>query len=283
MNSMTEFKQIIGRGTRVEEQYGKYYFTIMDFRNVTRLFADPAFDGDPVKVYEHDGNDSVDITDTINQETLSESDIKEYDPLADVLIDGTETEEKPKKIRIKDGVDFYPIHQEVKYIDPKTGKLITESLKDFSKKAITSEYASIDDFLTRWKESERKDVIVSELLDRGVAFEELRKEVGKDLDVFDLIMHVAYGKKPMTRSERVKKARANDYFAKYEGKAREIIDLLLAKYADQGITAIDDIGDLMVSPFTNFGTPIEIVEDIFGGRETYMEIIREIEHSLYAE
>lgn len=283
MNSMTEFKQIIGRGTRVEEQYGKYYFTIMDFRNVTRLFADPAFDGDPVKVYEHDGNDSVDITDTINQETLSESDIKEYDPLADVLIDGTETEEKPKKIRIKDGVDFYPIHQEVKYIDPKTGKLITESLKDFSKKAITSEYASIDDFLTKWKESERKDVIVNELLDRGVAFEELRKEVGKDLDVFDLILHVAYGKKPMTRSERIKKVTANDYFAKYEGKAREIIDLLLAKYADQGITAIDDIGDLMVSPFTNFGTPIEIVEDIFGGRETYMEIIREIEHSLYAE
>lgn len=283
MNSMTEFKQIIGRGTRVEEQYGKYYFTIMDFRNVTRLFADPAFDGDPVKVYEHDGNDSVDITDTINQETLSESDIKEHDPLADVLIDGTETEEKPKKIRIKDGVDFYPIHQEVKYIDPKTGKLITESLKDFSKKTIISEYASIDDFLTRWKESERKDIIVNELLDRGVAFEELRKEVGKDLDVFDLILHVAYGKKPMTRSERIKKVSANDYFAKYEGKAREIIDLLLAKYADQGITAIDDIGDLMVSPFTNFGTPIEIVEGIFGGRETYLEIIREIEHSLYAE
>lgn len=283
MNSMTEFKQIIGRGTRVEEQYGKYYFTIMDFRNVTRLFADPAFDGDPVKVYEHDGNNSVDITDTINQETLSESDIKEHDPLADVLIDGTETEEKPKKIRIKDGVDFYPIHQEVKYIDPKTGKLITESLKDFSKKAITSEYASIDDFLTRWKESERKDVIVNELLDRGVAFEELRKEVGKDLDVFDLILHVAYGKKPMTRNERVKKAHANDYFAKYEGKAREIIDLLLAKYADQGITAIDDIGDLMVSPFTNFGTISQIVNDIFGGREKYLILISEIEKSLYQD
>lgn len=283
MNSMTEFKQIIGRGTRVEEQYGKYYFTIMDFRNVTRLFADPLFDGDPVKVYEHDGNDSINVTEATQQETWSEDQIKEHDPLADVLIDGTETEEKPKKIRIKDGVDFYPIHQEVKYIDPKTGKLITESLKDFSRKAITSEYASIDDFLTKWKESERKDVIVNELLDRGVAFEELRKEVGKDLDVFDLILHVAYGKKPMTRNERIKKVSANDYFAKYEGKAREIIDLLLAKYADQGITAIDDIGDLMVSPFTNYGTPIEIVEEIFGGRETYLEIIKQIEYSLYAE
>jgi type I restriction enzyme R subunit len=283
MNSMTEFKQIIGRGTRVEEQYGKYYFTIMDFRNVTRLFADPDFDGDPVKVYEHNGNDAIDITDQIKNETRSEDDIKELDPLAEVLIDGTQTKEKPKKIRIKDGVDFYPIHQEVKYIDPKTGKLITESLKDYSKKTIISEYSSIGDFLTRWKETERKDIIVNELLDRGVAFEELRKESGKDLDVFDLILHVAYGKKPMTRSERVKKAKANDYFAKYEDGAREIIDLLFKKYADQGITAIDDIGDLMVSPFTDYGTPIEIVDGIFGGREAYMEIIKNIESSLYSD
>jgi type I restriction enzyme R subunit len=134
-----------------------------------------------VKVYESDGNTPVDISESIEQETWTEDQIKEHDPLADVLIDGTETEEKPKKIRIKDGVDFYPIHQEVKYIDPKTGKLITESLKDFSKKTIISEYASIDDFLTKWKESERKDVLINELLDRGVALEELRKEVGKDL------------------------------------------------------------------------------------------------------
>ncbi len=283
MNSMTEFKQVIGRGTRVEEQYGKYYFTIMDFRNVTRLFADPAFDGDPVKVYESDGNASIDVTDYIEQETKSEKEIKEYDPHMDILIDGTDTEEKPKKIRIKDGVDFYPIHRTVQYIDPQTGKLITESLQDFSKKTITSEFASIDDFLTRWKESERKDVIVNEFLDRGVAFEELRKDIGKDLDVFDLILHVAYGKRPMTRSERVKRVQSNDYFTKYEGKAKEIIDLLLAKYADQGITAIDGIEDLIVSPFTNFGTPIEIVEEIFGGREQYMEVIKNIENSLYAE
>jgi type I restriction enzyme R subunit len=283
MNSMTEFKQIIGRGARVEEQYGKYYFTIIDFRNVTRLFADPTFDGDPVKVYEHDGNTSIDVTDYIDKETKSEQEIKESDPQSDILIDGTETEEKPKKIRIKDGVDFYPIHRTVQYIDPQTGKLITESLQDFSKKTITSEFASIDDFLTRWKESERKDVIVSELLDRGVAFEELRKEIGKDLDVFDLILHVAYGKKPMTRGERVKKAQTSDYFTKYEGKAKEIIDLLLAKYADQGITAIDGIEDLIVSPFTEFGTPIEIVEEIFGGRDQYMEVIRNIESSLYSE
>ncbi len=283
MNSMTEFKQIIGRGTRVEEQYGKYYFTIMDFRNVTRLFADPTFDGDPVKVYESDGNTSIDVTDYIEQETKSEEEIKEFDPRIDVLIDGTQTEEKPKKIRIKDGVDFYPIHRTVQYIDPLTGKLITESLQDFSKKTIISEFASLDDFLARWKESERKDIIVNELLDRGIAFEELRNEIGKDLDVFDLILHVAYGKKPMTHGERVKKVQTNDYFAKYKGRAKEIIDLLLAKYADQGITAIDGIEDLIVSPFTDFGTPIEIVEEIFGGREQYMEVIKNIESSLYAE
>jgi type I restriction enzyme R subunit len=281
MNSMTEFKQIIGRGTRVEEQYGKYYFTIMDFRNVTRLFADPTFDGDPIKAYEADGNESFNVGNLIENETMSEEQIKEYNPQADVIIDGTDTEEKPKRIRIKDGVDFYPIHQEVKYIDPSTAKHITESLKEFSKKTIINEYDSIDDFLTKWKESDRKDIIVNELLDRGVAFEELRKEIGKDMDVFDLILHIAYGKKPMTRSERIKQAKATDYFVKYEGKAREIIELLFEKYADSGITAIDDIGDLVVSPFTDFGTPIEIVNDIFGGREKYLEMIKNVQLSLY--
>jgi len=282
MNSMTEFKQIIGRGTRVEEQYGKYYFTIMDFRNVTRLFADKDFDGDPVKVYEKEGNSSVNVLQTISNETISEEELKKINPLDEVLIDGT-INEQPKKIRIKDGVDFYPIHREIKYIDPKTGKLITESLIDFSKKTIASEYKSIDEFLTKWKESERKDVLINELLDRGVAFEELRKEVGKDLDVFDLILHIAYGKKPLTRSERVKKAQANNYFEKYEGRAREIIDLLFEKYADQGITAIDGVEDLMVSPFVEYGTPVEIVNGIFGGREIYMEVIKNIELCLYAE
>jgi type I restriction enzyme R subunit len=283
MNSMTEFKQIIGRGTRVEEQYGKYYFTIMDFRNVTRLFADPAFDGDPVKVYESDGNQTIDVTEYIEKETISEKEVKERDPLADVLIDGTTTEEKPKKIRIKDGVDFYPIHRTVQYIDPKTGKLTAESLIDYSKKTILAEYSSLDDFLARWKDVERKDIIVNELLERGIAFDELRQDVGKELDVFDLILHVAYGKKPLSRSERIKKIKANDYFAKYEGQAREIIDLLLAKYADQGITAIDDIGDLIVSPFSDYGTPLEIVEGIFGGRDNYLEVIRNIESTLYAD
>lgn len=281
MNSMTEFKQIIGRGTRVAEQYGKYYLTIMDFRNVTRLFADPEFDGDPVESYEKNGNDPLDIAEAIEAETKSEAELTANDPRSEVLIDGTEANPKPKKIYIKEGVSFDPIQKVVQYIDPKTGKLITASLEDFSKQAITGLYASLEDFLNRWQVTERKDIIVSELRERGIIFEELQKEVGQDVDVFDLILHIAYGQKPLTRSERLKNVKQSSYFDKYEGEAREIIDLLLEKYAEHGITAIDDIGDLQVSPFTQYGPPVEIVEGIFGGREEYMQVVREIERQLY--
>lgn len=283
MNSMTEFKQTIGRGTRIAEQFGKYYFTIMDFRNVTRLFADPDFDGEPVKAYEGNGDNPLDIKETLEKETVSEDEIIKHNPQEDIILDGTDTEEKPKKIHIKEGVAFDPIQKVVQYIDPKTGKLITTSLVDYSKITITNAYHSIDDFLSRWKETERKDVIINELSEMGIVFDELRAEVGKDLDVFDLILHIAYGKKPLTRSERLKNVQSKDYFEKYEGKAREIIDLLLAKYADQGITAIDDIGDLTVNPFSDYGTPVEIVNEIFGGREQYMEVIKNIETALYSE
>ena len=282
MNSMTEFKQIIGRGTRVAEQYGKYYFTIMDFRNVTRLFADPEFDGDPVESYEKDGNDPLDVGKAIEEETKSEAELVVNNPRSEILIDGTEENPKPKKIYIKEGVSFDPVQKVVQYIDPKTGKLITASLEDFSKKAITGLYASLEDFLNRWQSTERKDIIVTELRERGIIFEELQKEVGKEVDVFDLILHIAYGKKPLTRSERLKNVKQSSYFDKYEGEAREIIDHLLEKYAQHGITAIDDIGDLQVSPFTKYGPPVEIVEGIFGGREEYMQVVREIERQLYS-
>ena len=282
MNSMTEFKQIIGRGTRVAEQYGKYYFTIMDFRNVTRLFADPQFDGDPVESYEHTGHEPLDVSEKIEQETVSEAEIIKHNPQEEILIDGTDENPKPKKIYIKEGVSFDPIQKIVQYIDPQTGKLITTSIQDYSKRAITGMYATLEDFLNRWNMTERKEAIISELAERGVVFEELREDVGQDVDVFDLILHVAYGKKPLTRSERLTHARKSDYFAKYEGSAREIIDLLFEKYAEHGITAIDDLGDLQVSPFTEYGTPIEIVEDIFSGRENYMQVVREIERQLYS-
>lgn len=282
MNSMTEFKQIIGRGTRINEQYGKYYFTIMDFRNVTRLFADPEFDGDPVESYEKEGQEPIEIKEAIENETASEEEVKEENPQEEILIDGTEEDPKPKKIYIKEGVSFDPIQKIIQYIDPKTGKLITTSLIDYSKQTILGAYATLNDFIQTWKSTEQKDVIVSELAEQGVVFEELRKEVGQDVDVFDLILHVAYGKKPLTKSERLKKVKESNYFAKYEGAAKEIIDLLLEKYGEAGITAIDDPGDLQVSPFTEYGTPIEIVEGIFGGRDEYMKVIKKIEEELYA-
>jgi type I restriction enzyme R subunit len=281
MNSMTEFKQVIGRGTRINEQYGKYYFTIMDFRNVTRLFADPDFDGEAVESFEAKVEETISVRDRIENESISEAALIESNPHEEILIDGTEENLKPKKIHITDGVTFDVVHKIVQYIDPATGKLRTDTIQKFSQQAILSTYATLEDFLNRWNASERKEAIISELAAQGILFEELRSEVGKECDVFDLILHVAYGKKPLSRSDRLKKVKQSDYFAKYEGKAREIIDHLLAKYAEHGIAAIDDIGDLQVTPFTKYGAPIEIVEDIFGGREKYLQVIREIERQLY--
>ena len=173
------------------------------------------------------------------------------------------------------------ISERVQYIG-EDGKLITESLKDYTKKSILAEYRSLDDFLTAWTEADQKEAILKELETRGVLLDALAEESGKELDPFDLICHVAYGKPPLTRAERANNVRKSDYFTKYEGEARAVIDALLDKYADQGITAIDDIGDLTVAPFIQFGTPFQIVNITFGGREQYLEMIKEIQHEIYA-
>ena len=161
------------------------------------------------------------------------------------------------------------------------GKLITESLKDFTKFCLLKEYRSLDDFLKAWNYADKKAAVVKELTERGVFFDELQEEVGKDIDPFDLICHIAYGKPPLTRKERVENVKKHNYFAKYEGKAQEVIEALLEKYADQGLSAIDDIGDLSVTPFTQFGMPYEIVNDIFGGRDEYLDVIDTIQQQLY--
>ncbi len=278
IGSMTEFKQIIGRGTRVREDYNKMYFTIMDFRSSTELFADPDFDGPAIVVYEPKGDDPINPPDDVDGPLEEDSTTVVDYPMPNVNID--DTPGAPRKLYIN-GVDVKVINERIQYIG-EDGKLITESLKDYSKKNILREYASLDDFLTAWTNAEKKEVIIQELKTRGVFFEELEKESGKDLDPFDLICHIAYGKKPLTRKERIENVRKNDYFAKYEGKAREVIDALLEKYADIGITAIDDIGDLQVSPFTEFGTPVQIVNEIFGGRDAYLQVISQIQTSLYS-
>ncbi len=280
MNSMSEFKQVIGRGTRLRPDFGKYYFTIMDFRGVTRLFADPDFDGEPVKIYEP--TDDENIKDRIEEETRGGQDIKDENPQEEILIDAEEPEGKKEKIVIADGVEFNVANRTVHFLDPKTGKLIAESLQDFTKKKINESYSSLDEFLSAWTDAERKDAIIDALQEKGVLLEELKKDVGLNIDDFDMILHVAYGKKPLTRSERAREVQKQDYFAKYEGKARQVLEALLEKYADQGSMAIDDIGDLEVSPFDQFGTPVEIVRDIFGGREKYMTAVRGLQHVLYA-
>ena len=280
INSMTEFKQIIGRGTRIEEDYGKYYFTIMDFRGVTRLFADPEFDGDPVKVYEPKTDESV--AEQIEAETVSGEALRAELPEEQVLISDDEKKEKRGKVVVSEGVEFNLASRMIQYIDPETGKLVAESLEDYSKKRITEQYRSLHEFLTAWNESARKDAIISTLEEQGVVLEELRKDVGANVDDFDLILHVAYGKKARSRSERAHQVRDRDYFDKYEGRARAVLEALLEKYADEGSRAIDDIGDLNVAPFTEFGTPVEIVEEIFGGKEAYQAALRDLQNRLYA-
>ena len=278
INSITEFKQIIGRGTRVREDYGKLYFTIMDFRGVTELFADPDFDGPPIVIYRPqegdppvppeggggptDGPGGPDIIDI-------------FDPPSGPDGPGG----APRKYYIF-GVPVAVLNERVQYIGA-DGKLITESLTDYSRRNILAQYPSLEAFLTAWNTSERKEAIIEELESRGVLLDALAQESGRELDPFDLVCHTAYGREPVTRQTRVQKARTAAYFTKYEGKARLVLDALFEKYADQGITAIDDIGDLVVSPFSELGTPKEIVE-LFGGRDGYVEIIRNIEEALYA-
>lgn len=281
IQSITEFKQIIGRGTRVREDYGKLFFTIIDFRGATELFADPAFDGVPVVIYKPKEGEPIvppeeEIFDT---DEKNGEDFVNYEPIetGEGII-----KESIKKYHLREGdVTVKIINERVQYIG-EDGKLITESLKDYSKKNILKEYRTINEFLNVWTKSEKKDAIIGELEEKGIFLDALSEEVGKDLDPFDLICHVAFGKPPLTRKERAENVKKRDYFSKYEGKAREVIDALLDKYADQGILAIDDIGDLSVSPFTEFGMPYEIVNDIFGGREEYMAVINKIQEVIYA-
>ena len=279
INSMIEFKQIIGRGTRVREDYGKMFFTIMDFRGATELFSDPTFDGFPVVIYKVKEKDPIVLPEIEDGPEVDSEDkhIIDYGPseTGTGMIADAPTKYYPL------GVEVKVINERVQYMDER-GKLITESLKDYTKRNILKEYASLDHFLNAWTKAEQKEAIINELEAHGVFFHELAAEVGKDLDVFDLVCHVAWGKRPFTRKQRAARARKQDYFTKYEGKAREVIDALLVKYADQGITAIDDIGDLTVSPFDEFGTPYEIVNNIFGGREQYLFAVNQVQQALYA-
>ncbi len=293
IQSMTEFKQIIGRGTRINEDYEKTFFTIMDFRKVTDLFADPAFDGDPVMIKEVEAEEPLtdddiyteDEEEIIDDETGETIDFGEDDILVDPeepqIINGGEIDEEPKRKVYVAGVDVSILNERIQYMDG-NGKLITESLKDYTKRNILKTFRSLDDFLNRWNTSDRKKAIIEELEGQGIILENLKEEVKKDLDLFDLICHIAWDKPALTRRERVEKVKKRDYFTKYGDQAKKIIDALLEKYATEGIENIEELSVLRIKPFSNLGTPAEIVK-IFGGRNGYLKMISELETEIYRE
>lgn len=275
INSMTEFKQIIGRGTRINEDYNKFFFTIMDFKRATALFADPAFDGDPVQIYEP-GPGEPPVPPNEPQGIEDESGDVIYEPISP--IEPPIAGEPPKKYYVDD-VEVRVATERVQYLD-EHGKLITESLKDYTRKTVRKAYASLKAFLNAWNDADRKQAIIDELATHGVFLDELAEQVGRDYDAFDLVCHVAFDQPPLTRRERADKVRKRHVFAQYGGQTRAVLEALLEKYADGGIKSVESLDILKVDPLTAFGTPVEIVK-LFGGKEKYLAAIHELETELY--
>ena len=271
IKSMTEFKQMIGRGTRINEDYGKYWFTIMDFKKATELFADKDFDGEPVVIYEPKPYEPPvppdDITDGCDITTGG-----------DEGGDGGDGEGRVKYVL--GDVTVYVVSEPVQYYGPE-GKLITESLKDYTRQTVRKDYASLDEFLRSWNKADRKAAILQTLEQHGLLLEPLAEEVGKDFDAFDLICHVAFDQPPLTRRERAEQVKKRNYFAKYGEQARQVLESLLEKYADTGIENIEDIKILTLDPFKNMGTANELVT-AFGGKPAYIAALQELEQHLYA-
>lgn len=284
IGSMTEFKQIIGRGTRINEEYGKSYFTIIDFRNVTNLFADPDFDGDPVmikQVGEEDdltGTEEETTDDIITDVDGDEVDFPETLNYPEIEGGGEIIEEPRVKIRVG-GVQVKIVNERIQYLGA-DGKIITESLRDYTKKNIIEHFQTIDDFLNRWNQSDKKKAIVDELEEQGVLFEALKEEVGKDFDPFDLVCHIAFESKPLTRKERADNVKKRNYFTKYGEKAQAVINSLLDKYTDDGLLTIESTEVLKLDPLNKLGTPIELVK-AFGGKPQYSAALKELENELY--
>ncbi|MDP2397556.1 MAG: DEAD/DEAH box helicase family protein [Burkholderiales bacterium] len=266
ITSMTVFKQIIGRGTRIDEGNNKWFFTIMDFKKATTLFRDPEFDGEPAVIYEPDADD-----DPVPPDPPEEGD---EPPVA-------EEPEGVYKVRVS-GVPARIIAERIEYIGP-DGQLITESYKDFSRKQIRSEFASLDDFLARWNRAKKKQALIDELEEHGIVLDNLATEVGGDYGDFDLICHIAWDRPPLTRKERANKVKKRNYFTKYGEKTRAVLSALLDKYADEGIASLEDAKILRNAPFTTIGTSVEIINNIFGGKEQFDRAIEELEQELYKE
>lgn len=286
VGSMTEFKQILGRGTRVHEDTDKYFFTLIDFRGATAHFADPTFDGVPVQIYvpEEDGPvappDDVTSVDEEGNDVPDEPDDDETVVVMPPDVPVTDGSEKRKKVYVN-GVPVSIVAERVEYLD-EHGKLVTETLRDFTKKGLTNHFTSLEDFLRRWSSEDRKQAIVEELEEEGVLLEALADDVGKDLDAFDLICHVAFDRPPLTRRERADNVRKRDVFARYGAPARSVLEALLQKYQDEGVLDLGDPRILQISPFDSMGTPVQLVKQ-FGGKAEFEEAVHEMQAALYPE
>jgi type I restriction enzyme, R subunit len=280
IRSVSEFKQIIGRGTRIREDCGKLYFTILDFRKATELFADPDFDGAPEQIYRPKGDDPIAPPDDLPEDHagLDGSEAPAGGP-GDGSAPSPDEGGKRVKYVVAD-VAVHVVNERVQHYG-KDGRLITESLRDYTRKTVREEFASLDAFLRRWKEADRKQLLVKELEDQGVSFAELAAEVGPNYSAFDLVCHVAFGQPPLTRKERAANVRKRNYFAKYGEAARAVLDSLLDKYADDGVDDIENLKVLAVPPIARLGTPTEIIQGRFGGRDAYAQAVRELEDELY--
>lgn len=282
IGSMTKFKQIVGRVTRVNEEFGKLYFTIMDFRNATDLFADPEFDGTAERIKEIKQVETAD-DDFGDEEQPGETKIpsvkepqgkygNENDPF-------TEKKTKAEKIYIN-GVDVTVLNTREMYFD-KDGKPITMSLKDYTKDLLTKNYQSLDHFINLWNSSEKKEALIAELQEQGILVKDLLEAVNKECDLFDIICHVAFDHKPLTRKERANNVKKRNYFTKYGEQARKVLEALTDKYADEGIENIESMEVLKLNPLDQFGTPLEIIKS-FGSKKDYQNAVKELEQEIYS-
>lgn len=262
-NGMTEFKQIIGRGTRIEEKHDKMYFTILDFRNASIMFSDPKFNGPELQDDDYGAGAEPVLIEALQPKS----------------IDSDERKGGKKKIYVNN-VAVELVSERVQYYD-KDGKLVTESLKDFTKKNILNDFASLDDFLKYWTSEERRSAIIQELKERGIFLEELRTYYPANVDDFDLICDIAYGIKPLTKSERAKRSRVDAVLAKYSDNCKKVLEILLTKYSNDSIDELIDIRILKLPEFNEFGNPM-IIAKLFGGLEAYVAAVREVQNALYA-
>ncbi|MEZ7518335.1 EcoAI/FtnUII family type I restriction enzme subunit R [Psychrobacter sp. NPDC078370] len=296
IKSMTKFKQIIGRGTRINDKYGKLWFTILDFKKATELFADERFDGIPERIMTvtpaQINEGSAELDEVVDGESDAELDIANGTDLAYTTQDDKSgfdlgagmgddigVSEPAKKYHVK-GVAVKVTAQRIQYYDT-DGKLVTESFQDYTRKTFTKQFASLDEFTKRWNDTERKQTIIDELANAGIIWEALQEEVGSDMDPFDLICHVVYDQPPLTRRERANEVKKRNYFTKYSDTAQKVLNALLDKYADAGVEEIESLNVLKVKPLDQLGSPMEIVREGFGSKQDYQQAISDLESEIY--